>query len=152
VSADYVAQVILEMMLVMRILRIGRLFQVLNHFKPMRILWLALLASSYELMVLAMVCTVATFFFSTLIYYAEGRRNLDTSKFISIPVGLWYTNTQIQRLARPAAPLAACSSESVALLTVRQRHLPNMTSRVGKFLPVTGKNRFFPRKKPSRQK
>jgi len=108
VSADHVAQVILEMMLVMRILRIGRLFQVLNHFKPMRILWLALLASSYELMVLAMVCTVATFFFSTLIYYAEGRRNLDTSKFISIPVGLWYTNTQIQRLARPAAPLAAC--------------------------------------------
>jgi len=25
-------------------------------------------------------------------------------------------------------------------------------NRVGKFLPVTGKNRFFPRKKPSRQK
>ena len=82
-------QIVLETLLVLRILRIGRLFQVLNHFKPMRILWLALRASSYELMVLAMVCTVATFFFSTLIYYAEGRRNPGTSKFISIPVGLW---------------------------------------------------------------
>jgi len=74
----------------LRILRIGRLFQVLNHFKPMRILWVALKASSYELIVLLTVSTVATFFFSTLIYYAEGKRNPRESKFISIPVGLWY--------------------------------------------------------------
>lgn len=80
----------LETVFALRILRIGRLFQVLNHFKSMQILWMALKASLYELTVLLTVSTVATFFFSTLIYYAEGKRNPNKSKFISIPVGLWY--------------------------------------------------------------
>jgi len=83
-------QLMMETILALRILRIGRLFQVLNHFKPMRLLWMALKASSYELFVLLTVSSVATFFFSTLIYYAEGKRNPHKSKFVSIPVGLWY--------------------------------------------------------------
>jgi len=80
----------LEAVSPLRILRIGRLFQVLNQFKSMRILWMALKASLHELTVLLTVTAVAAFFFSTLIYYAEGKRNPAFSKFISIPVGLWY--------------------------------------------------------------
>jgi len=87
--------VVLETVVVLRILRIVRLFQVLNHFKSMRILWMALKASSYELIVLLTVSTVATLFFSTLIYYAEGKRNPQKSKFISIPVGLWYMGLRV---------------------------------------------------------
>ena len=84
----------METMMALRILRIGRLLQVLNHFKAMRILWLALNASSYELIVLLTVSAVATFFFSTLMYYAEGKRS-SQSNFVSIPVGLWYDYLQL---------------------------------------------------------
>ena len=61
-------------------------------------------------------------------------------------------NTNTSRLLTVVSDIDRWMSSNRLKLNAGKTEVAWLGTRVGKFLPVTGKNCFFPRKKPSRQK
>lgn len=85
-------QLIIEIMFVLRIVRMFRIFHLVKHYQALKILVYALKASLQELLMLAIFLIIGMLIFSSLIYYAE-RHNINSGApetISTIPLGFWW--------------------------------------------------------------
>nr|XP_022299292.1 potassium voltage-gated channel protein Shal-like isoform X1 [Crassostrea virginica] len=73
----------------LRVFRVFRIFKFSRHSQGLRILGYTLKSCASELGFLLFSLTMAIIIFATVMFYAE--RNVDDTKFISIPEAFWYT-------------------------------------------------------------
>lgn len=73
----------------LRVFRVFRIFKFSRHSQGLRILGYTLQSCASELGFLLFSISMAIIIFSTIMFYAE--KNVDGSKFISIPAAFWYT-------------------------------------------------------------
>lgn len=86
---------IVDTILLLRIIRICRIFHLVKHYKALKILVHAIKASIQELLMLMIFLIIGMLVFSTLIYYAEqiglDKKNDQTiNQFTTIPIGFWW--------------------------------------------------------------
>jgi hypothetical protein len=85
-------QLIIEIMFVLRIIRMFRIFHLVKHYQALKILVYALKASLQELLMLAIFLIIGMLIFSSLIFYAE-RHKIDSQEpetITTIPMGFWW--------------------------------------------------------------
>ncbi|XP_061182464.1 potassium voltage-gated channel subfamily C member 2-like [Saccostrea echinata] len=85
-------QLIIEIMFVLRIIRMFRIFHLVKHYQALKILVYALKASLQELLMLAIFLIIGMLIFSSLIYYAE-RHKINSGEpetITTIPMGFWW--------------------------------------------------------------
>jgi potassium voltage-gated channel Shal-related subfamily D protein len=73
----------------LRVFRVFRIFKFSRHSQGLRILGYTLKSCASELGFLLFSLTMAVIIFATVMFYAE--RNVEDTKFISIPEAFWYT-------------------------------------------------------------
>lgn len=73
----------------LRVFRVFRIFKFSRHSQGLRILGYTLKSCASELGFLLFSLTMAIIIFATVMYYAE--KNVEDSKFTSIPSAFWYT-------------------------------------------------------------
>jgi potassium voltage-gated channel Shal-related subfamily D protein 2 len=73
----------------LRVFRVFRIFKFSRHSQGLRILGYTLKSCVSELGFMLFSLSMAIIIFATVIYYAE--KNVDDSKFTSIPAAFWYT-------------------------------------------------------------
>lgn len=73
----------------LRVFRVFRIFKFSRHSQGLRILGYTLKSCASELGFLLFSLTMAIIIFATVMFYAE--RNVEDTKFISIPEAFWYT-------------------------------------------------------------
>jgi len=73
----------------LRVFRVFRIFKFSRHSQGLRILGYTLKSCASELGFLLFSISMAIVIFSTIMYYAE--KNVEDTKFISIPAAFWYT-------------------------------------------------------------
>lgn len=83
-------EIIYEHLGILRLIRILQLFKLARHSQDMKILLQTFRASGQELMLLAFFLAIFSFFFASLVYYAERIQVNPKNEFISIPHGLWW--------------------------------------------------------------
>ncbi|XP_063447444.1 potassium voltage-gated channel subfamily C member 2-like [Mytilus trossulus] len=84
-------QFIIQIMFILRIARMFRIFHLVKHYQALKILIYALKASVQELFMLAIFLLIGMLVFASIIYYAE-LQDLTTpgEKFTTIPMGFWW--------------------------------------------------------------
>ena len=84
-------RLVFEIMFILRIIRMFRIFHLVKHYQALQILVYALKASLQELLMLGIFLLIGMLVFATMIYYAE-RKNATTpgDKFSTIPIGFWW--------------------------------------------------------------
>ena len=84
-------QLIIEIMFVLRIVRMFRIFHLVKHYQALKILVYALKASVQELCMLAIFLIIGMLVFASMIYYAERKSLFQPSdRFNTIPKGFWW--------------------------------------------------------------
>lgn len=73
----------------LRVFRVFRIFKFSRHSQGLRILGYTLKSCVSELGFMLFSLSMAIIIFATVMYYAE--KNVDDSKFVSIPAAFWYT-------------------------------------------------------------
>ncbi|KAH3695946.1 potassium voltage-gated channel subfamily C member 3-like [Dreissena polymorpha] len=81
----------IEIMFILRIIRMFRIFHLVKHYQALQILVYALRASVQELLMLGIFLLIGMLVFATMIYYAE-RKDAVTpgDQFQTIPIGFWW--------------------------------------------------------------
>lgn len=87
------SKAVIELIFVLRIVRICRIFHLVRHYRALQILVQAISASMQELLMLFIFLLIGTLVFSTLIFYAERKGNFNNNDghFENIPVGFWWS-------------------------------------------------------------
>ena len=84
-------QFVIEIMCMLRIFRMFRIFHLVKHDQALKVLVYALRASLHELLMLFIILMIAILIFATMIYHAERRDALRPSdQFNTIPMGFWW--------------------------------------------------------------
>ena len=84
-------RLIFEIMFILRIIRMFRIFHLVKHYQALQILVYALKASLQELLMLLIFLLIGMLVFATMIYYAERQDAVNPSKvFSTIPIGFWW--------------------------------------------------------------
>lgn len=84
-------RLIFEIMFILRIIRMFRIFHLVKHYQALQILVYALKASIQELLMLLIFLLIGMLVFATMIYYAEREDVVSPgSKFPTIPIGFWW--------------------------------------------------------------
>ncbi|XP_045159630.1 potassium voltage-gated channel protein Shaw-like [Mercenaria mercenaria] len=84
-------RLIFEIMFILRIIRMFRIFHLVKHYQALQILIYALKASIQELLMLLIFLLIGMLVFATMIYYAEREDAVNPgSQFPTIPVGFWW--------------------------------------------------------------
>ncbi|KAK3091276.1 hypothetical protein FSP39_018539 [Pinctada imbricata] len=84
-------QLVIEIMFVLRIVRMFRIFHLVKHYQALKILVYALKASVQELCMLAIFLIIGMLVFASMIYYAERKSIFEPSDaFNTIPKGFWW--------------------------------------------------------------
>lgn len=84
-------KLVVEIMFLLRIIRMFRIFHLVKHYQALKILIYALKASVQELLMLAIFLLIGMLVFASLIYYAERKDAVNASDmFTTIPVGFWW--------------------------------------------------------------
>jgi voltage-gated potassium channel Kch len=84
-------RLIFEIMFILRIIRMFRIFHLVKHYQALQILVYALKASIQELLMLLIFLLIGMLVFATMIYYAEREDAVNPGKmFPTIPVGFWW--------------------------------------------------------------
>lgn len=84
-------RLIFEVMFILRIIRMFRIFHLVKHYQALKILVCALRASIQEFLMLSIFLIIGMLVFASMIYYAEREDAVNPSKtFTTIPVGFWW--------------------------------------------------------------
>lgn len=84
-------RLVFEVMFILRIIRMFRIFHLVKHYQALKILVCALRASTHELLMLLIFMIIGMLIFASMIYYAEREDVVNPSKtFATIPVGFWW--------------------------------------------------------------
>ncbi|XP_014773845.1 potassium voltage-gated channel protein Shaw [Octopus bimaculoides] len=84
-------RLVMEIMFILRIIRMFRIFHLVKHYQALKILVYAMKASIQELLMLAIFMIIAMLVFATMIYYAERKDATNASDaFNTIPMGFWW--------------------------------------------------------------
>ena len=84
-------RLMIEIMFILRIIRMFRIFHLVKHYQALQILIYALKASVHELLMLGIFLLIGMLVFATMIYYAERQDAVNPSAtFSTIPVGFWW--------------------------------------------------------------
>jgi len=115
----------IEIMFILRIIRMLRIFHLVKHYQALQILVYALKASVQELLMLGIFLLIGMLVFATMIYYAE-RKDATTpgDQFTTIPIGFWWAIITMTTLGYgdifPVTPIGyvvgACCAVSGVLL------------------------------------
>lgn len=83
---------LIEIMFILRIIRMFRIFHLVKHYQALKILVYALKASIQELLMLSIFLIIGMLVFASMIYYAERQdaSKSQNSKFTTIPMGFWW--------------------------------------------------------------
>lgn len=82
---------IFEIMFILRIIRMFRIFHLVKHYQALQILVYAIKASIQELFMLLIFLLLGMLVFATMIYYAERGDDLTNETQIpTIPIGFWW--------------------------------------------------------------
>lgn len=84
-------RLIFEIMFILRIIRMFRIFHLVKHYQALQILVYALKASLQELLMLGIFLLIGMLVFATMIYYAERQDAVNPGdEFSTIPIGFWW--------------------------------------------------------------
>lgn len=84
-------RLVFEIMFILRIIRMFRIFHLVKHYQALQILVYALKASLQELLMLGIFLLIGMLVFATMIYYAERKDAVNPGdKFSTIPIGFWW--------------------------------------------------------------
>jgi hypothetical protein len=83
---------VIEIMFILRIIRMFRIFHLVKHYQALKVLVYALKASLQELLMLMIFLLIGMLIFSTMIYYAERKDATQPGDmFSTIPMGFWWS-------------------------------------------------------------
>ncbi|WAR23741.1 KCNAW-like protein, partial [Mya arenaria] len=84
-------RLIFEIMFILRIIRMFRIFHLVKHYQALQILVYALKASVQELLMLLIFLLIGMLVFGTMIYYSERKDAMNSGDmFSTIPLGFWW--------------------------------------------------------------
>ncbi|XP_021347952.1 potassium voltage-gated channel subfamily C member 3-like [Mizuhopecten yessoensis] len=121
-------RLVIEIMFLLRIVRMFRIMHLVKHYQALKILVYALKASVQELLMLAIFLLIGMLVFASMIYYAERKdavRPSDT--FNTIPMGFWWALITMTTVGYgdvfPTQPIgyvvgAACAVSGVLMLAL----------------------------------
>ncbi|KAL3868950.1 hypothetical protein ACJMK2_041698 [Sinanodonta woodiana] len=118
----------IEIMFILRIIRMFRIFHLVKHYQALKILVYSLKASVQELLMLLIFLLIGMLVFATMIYYAEREDAVKpSSTFSTIPVGFWWAIITMTTVGYgdvyPKSPLGyviggACAISGVLLVAL----------------------------------
>lgn len=121
-------RLIIEVMFLLRIIRMFRIFHLVKHYQALKILIYALRASVQELLMLAIFLLIGMLIFASLLYYAERKDAINPSDSINtIPVGFWWSIITMTTVGygdiHPETPLGyvigvACAVSGVLMIAL----------------------------------
>ncbi|XP_041356670.1 potassium voltage-gated channel protein Shaw-like [Gigantopelta aegis] len=121
-------RLVIEIMFILRIIRMFRIFHLVKHYQALKVLVYALKASLQELMMLFIFLLIGMLVFATMIYYAERKDAVTPSDtFNTIPVGFWWAIITMTTVGYgdvyPKTPIGyivgtACSVSGVLLVAL----------------------------------
>ncbi|XP_021347949.1 potassium voltage-gated channel protein Shaw-like isoform X2 [Mizuhopecten yessoensis] len=121
-------RLMIEIMFVLRIVRMFRIFHLVKHYQALKILVYALKASVQELLMLAIFLLIGMLVFASMIYYAERKDAVQPSdKFNTIPMGFWWALITMTTVGygdiTPTQPIgyvvgAACAVSGVLMIAL----------------------------------
>lgn len=83
---------VIEIMFILRIIRMFRIFHLVKHYQALKVLVYSLKASLQELLMLFIFLLIGMLVFSTMIYYAERKDATSPGDmFPTIPMGFWWS-------------------------------------------------------------
>ncbi|KAH9523786.1 hypothetical protein Btru_040954 [Bulinus truncatus] len=83
---------VIEIMFILRIIRMFRIFHLVKHYQALKVLVYAIKASIQELLMLFIFLLIGMLIFSTMIYYAERKNTTEGGdNFPTIPMGFWWS-------------------------------------------------------------
>ena len=121
-------RLIFEIMFILRIIRMFRIFHLVKHYQALQILVYALKASLQELLMLSIFLFIGMLIFATMIYYAERQNSGKPGEaFHTIPIGFWWAIITMTCVGYgdvvPTSPVGyvvgtACSVSGVLMLAL----------------------------------
>lgn len=121
-------RLMIEIMFILRIIRMFRIFHLVKHYQALQILVYALKASVQELLMLGIFLLIGMLVFATMIYYAERKDAVNPGdQFTTIPIGFWWAIITMTTLGYgdiyPTTPIgyvlgAACAVSGVLLVAL----------------------------------
>ena len=121
-------RLMIEIMFILRIIRMFRIFHLVKHYQALQILVYALKASVQELLMLGIFLLIGMLVFATMIYYAERQDALTPGEsFRTIPIGFWWALITMTTVGygdvHPETPIGyvvgtACAVSGVLLLAL----------------------------------
>lgn len=121
-------RLMIEIMFILRIIRMFRIFHLVKHYQALQILVYALKASVQELLMLGIFLLIGMLVFATMIYYAERKDAVNPSdQFTTIPIGFWWAIITMTTLGYgdiyPTTPIGyvvgtACAVSGVLLVAL----------------------------------
>lgn len=121
-------RLMIEIMFILRIIRMFRIFHLVKHYQALQILVYALKASVQELLMLGIFLLIGMLVFATMIYYAERKDAVSPSdQFTTIPMGFWWAIITMTTLGYgdifPVTPIGyvvgtACAVSGVLLVAL----------------------------------
>lgn len=121
-------RLMIEIMFILRIVRMFRIFHLVKHYQALKILVYALKASVQELLMLFIFLIIGMLIFASMIYYAERKDAVNPSdSFDTIPKGFWWALITMTTVGYgdifPKEPLgyvigSACAVSGVLLIAL----------------------------------
>ena len=121
-------RLVFEIMFILRIIRMLRIFHLVRHYQALQILLYALKASLQELLMLGIFLFIGMLIFATMIYYAERQSSgKPGDAFYTIPIGFWWAIITMTCVGYgdvvPSSPIGyvvgtACSVSGVLMLAL----------------------------------
>ena len=121
-------RLVFEIMFILRIIRMLRIFHLVRHYQALQILLYALKASLQELLMLSIFLFIGMLIFATMIYYAERQSSgKPGDSFHTIPIGFWWAIITMTCVGYgdvvPTSPVGyvvgtACSVSGVLMLAL----------------------------------
>ena len=121
-------RLVFEIMFILRIIRMFRIFHLVKHYQALQILVYALKASLQELLMLGIFLFIGMLIFATMIYYAERQNSGKPGEaFHTIPIGFWWAIITMTCVGYgdvvPSSPIGyivgtACSVSGVLMLAL----------------------------------
>ncbi|RUS76625.1 hypothetical protein EGW08_015601, partial [Elysia chlorotica] len=119
---------VIEIMFILRIIRMFRIFHLVKHYQALKVLVYSIKASIQELLMLFIFLLIGMLIFSTMIFYAE-RKDVDKEgdNFPTIPMGFWWSIVTMTTVGYgdvyPTTPIGyvvgtACSVSGVLLVAL----------------------------------
>ncbi|NP_001191593.1 noninactivating potassium channel [Aplysia californica] len=119
---------VIEIMFILRIIRMFRIFHLVKHYQALKVLVYAIKASIQELLMLFIFLLIGMLIFSTMIYYAERKNTTEGGDmFSTIPMGFWWSIITMTTVGYgdvyPTTPVGyivgtACSVSGVLLVAL----------------------------------